>query len=581
MNEQNLIRKVFTIIPEIKQGLKKGIVIAFFYEAVKFLPLILIKYIIDFLVAGQSSVMRLSYFLGGVLIALVVLESIDYIARRFEFQWMIKYETSILKKAKKKLLELHLGYHESFNTGAQVSKINKGAHRLTELLWFTFEEFIPTSIQLILTFILLLYEQWIIAFLFAVFTPVILGITLTASKRAQPFRRKYHQKYDEAIGELGESILNITTVKDYVQERKQFAKFQALLQEYEYNAIQRWRYAETLLLWRDVVITLGRVITLGLASYFVIKGTLSAGSLVLVYTLTERAFIATHRIGRLYSYLEDAMESINRMADLLQQEALIKDFPNAKTVHALEGNIHFKNVSFSYGQGNPVLHDITLNIKPKQIVALVGRSGSGKTTIARLLLRHYDVSKGEIFVDGQNIKQYKLQDYKKRIAVVSQNVEIFNRTVLENILFAHPNATREEAIAAAKKAHAHDFITSFQNGYDTMVGEKGVRLSGGQKQRISIARALLKDPDIYNFDEATSSLDSESEQYIQRSIFSIAGKKTTIIIAHRLSTIKKADRILVMDAGKIVEEGTYEQLLAQKGHFAKMVHLQDIAELRE
>ncbi len=581
MDEQNLIRKMFIIIPEIKTGLKKGIVIALFYEAIKFIPIILIKYIIDYLVTGESNSIRLLYFLGGVFIALAALEILDYIARWFEFRWMISYETSILKKAKRKLLELHLGYHESFNTGAQVSKINRGAHRLTELLWFTFEEFIPTSIQLILTFILLLYEQWMIAFLFAVFTPIILWITLTASKRAQPFRRTYHQKYDEAIGELGESLLNIATVKDYVQEEKQFAKFQSLLNEYETNALNRWRYGESILVWRDVVITLGRVITLGIASYFVIEGTLSAGSLVLVYTLTERAFVATHRIGRLYSYLEDAMESINRMADLVQQQPMIKDVPNAKGVRKLQGDIQFQNVSFAYGKGTTILHEINLHVKPRQIVALVGRSGSGKTTIARLLLRHYDVSLGELLVDWTNIKKYKLQQYKTRIAVVSQNVEIFNRTVLENILFANPSATRDDAIAAAKKAHAHEFITSFQNGYDTLVGEKGVRLSGGQKQRVSIARALLKDPDIYIFDEATSSLDSESEQYIQKSIFTIAGKKTTIIIAHRLSTIKKADRIIVMDLGKIMEEGTYDELLKKKGLFAKMVHLQDVAELRE
>jgi ATP-binding cassette subfamily B protein len=312
----------------------------------------------------------------------------------------------------------------------------------------------------------------------------------------------------------------------------------------------------------------------------VLKGTLSAGSLVLIYTLTERAFLSTYRIGRLYSYLEDAMESLSRLANLLKQKSEVTNWQGAKPINKLNGKIELNNVTFSYNHQD-VIKDINLKIKPKQVVALVGRSGSGKSTLVKLLLRNYDVKSGEIVVDNRDIRTYKIADYKKRLAVVSQNVEIFNRTVIENILFANPKATRKQAIAAAKKAHAHEFIKEFQKGYDTLVGEKGVRLSGGQKQRVSIARALLKDPDIYIFDEATSSLDSESEGLIQKSIFSIAGKKTTIIIAHRLSTIRHADLIVVLDKGEILEQGTYQSLLRKNGLFAKMVKLQNVNELRE
>jgi ABC-type multidrug transport system fused ATPase/permease subunit len=576
MHTQSLVKKIFEIIPEIKKGIWKASFIALIFELIKFVPVILIKLIIDMLVVDQGSTTQVIYFIMGVFLSYLALTFIDYYAKRVEFFWMLQYETSILKKAKQKLLDLHLGYHESFSTGMQVSKITKGAHKLSELLWFTFNEFIPTIIQLLLTVLLLLYEQWILAAIFALFLPLILGITLSTYRKLQPLRKKYHQNYDDAVGELGESLLNISTVKDYVQEKQQFRKFEHLLDQYERNARKRWYFAQGKLLWRDLLITAGRALTLGIASFMVVKGTLTAGSLVLVYTLTERAFLSTFRIGRLYSYLGDAMESINRLTDLLRREPQLQDHPEAKPVKHLTGEVTFDTVSFSYGHGPHVLRDIKLHIKPRQVIALVGKSGSGKSTIAKLLLRNYDVTRGKITGNGIDIRSYKIAQYKKRLAVVSQNVEVFNRRVIENILFANPQATRKEAISAAKKAHAHEFIKDFPKGYDTLVGEKGVRLSGGQKQRLSIARALLRDPDIFIFDEATSSLDSESERFIQKSIFSIAGKKTTIIIAHRLSTIKHADVIVVMDNGKIVERGTYAQLVKKQGLFARMINLQDI-----
>ena len=581
MKEESLYKKILIIVPEIKQGVSKGLLISIVFELIKFIPLLIIKEVVDKLVSGQSSTAQVVYFIGGIFLVYLVLIIIDYFAKKAEFRWMVEYETAVLRRAKHKLLELHLGFHESFSTGEQVSKIVKGAQKMSELTWFLFNEFLPTIVQLVLTVFLLFYEQWFLALIFALFLPLVLFITLRSHKQLQPYRRKHHQKYDLAVGELGESLMNISTVKDYVQEKEQYRKFNYILDDYISNANLRGDYQQAKLFWRDLLITLGRALTFGIAAWMVFKGTLSAGSLVLVYTLTERAFLSVFRIGRLYSYLEDAMESINRIAGLLRSEPQVKDLPGAESVRALNGEIEFVEVSFSYGQNLPVLKWIRLKIKPKQVVALVGRSGSGKSTIAKLLLRNYNLSDGKILVDGKNIQNYKIADYKKRIAVVSQNVEIFNRTVLENILFANPQATRQQALAAAKKAYAHDFIKEFPQGYNTLVGEKGIRLSGGQKQRLSIARALLLDPDIFIFDEATSSLDTESEQYIQKSIFSISKKKTTLIIAHRLSTIKHADLIVVMDHGRIVEQGTYQELLKKKGYFAKMIALQTVAEIRE
>ena len=446
---------------------------------------------------------------------------------------------------------------------------------------FRISEFIPTLTQLLLTVILLFYEKWQIGLIFTLFVPILITLTIYASRKVQPYRKQYHQDFEDATGELGESLFNITTVKDYGQEQQQLSTFNKLMDSYFDNGIKRQVYSQRYLFGRDMAITVGRGATLGLTIWMVLQGSVSTGTLVLVYTLTERAFLSTFRIGRLYNYLEDAVTSIDRLAEIFEKKAEVVSSPDAHRLSNVTGNIEFKNVSFSYNDGQEVVHNISLKIKPKQVVALVGRSGSGKTTLARLLLRHYDVTKGSILADTKDIRQLNIDDYKKRIAIVSQNVEIFNRSIKDNIGFAKPSASMKEIITAAKKAHAHEFIEHFTKGYDTIVGEKGIRLSGGQKQRVSIARALLKNPDIYIFDEATSSLDTESEQAIQKSIFSIAGKKTTIIIAHRLSTIRHADLIVVMDAGKIIEQGSYAELMKKKGAFPRMVQMQDVAELRE
>lgn len=574
--EETLVSKIFRIVPEAKKGVIISLFIGIAFEIIKFAPVILVKNIIDALITGENGLTKISYLVAGILVSYISMNIIDFFAKRKQHVWINLYEAEILRKAKLKLLEMHLAFHESYNTGAQVSKISKGAHKLAELLWFTFNEFIPTIIQLGLTLVLLLYEQWILALIFVLFMPVVLLLTFHSSKSVQYYRRLYHQKHDEAIGELGESLFNISTVKNYVQEKKQFHKFNFLLGQFLKSLKKRVYVGARIDVWRDIFITLGRAGTLGVAIYMVLDGIITPGTLVMVYSLTERAFLSTFRISRLFSYLEDAMESIDRLASLLQEKPLVKNMPGAESLKELKGDIEFRDLTFSYGKGELILKNIQLSIKPKQTIALVGRSGSGKSTLVKLLLRNYDVKDGEVLVDGRNIKHYRIEDYKKRIAVVSQDVEVFNRSILENILFANPSAAKEQAMEAAKNAYAHKFIKDLPEGYDTVIGEKGVRLSGGQKQRLSIARALLKNPDIFIFDEATSSLDSESEQFIQRSIFSIAGKKTTIIIAHRLSTIKLADVIVVMDKGRIVEKGTYNELVKKDGHFARMINLQNI-----
>ena len=408
----------------------------------------------------------------------------------------------------------------------------------------------------------------------------------------QPLRKIYLKKHDQAFSEMGQSLSNIGTVKDYAQEKREFGIYSLLLNQFFIASMARMKFEIKRILGRDIIINIGRTATLAVASYMVLKGIMSAGSLILVYTLSEKAFLSVFRLGKIYTHVGDSIESIHRLSDLLDEEILIKDKENPKKIKHLEGSIEFRKVSFRYNKKSPwVLRNVSFNIEPKKVIALVGKSGGGKSSVIKLLMRQYDVTSGNVLIDNFDVRDYYSEDYRRRIAIVSQNVEIFNRTIKENIAFSKPEASFSDIVRAAAASVIPEeafikysynsyigcgpfYIKNLSEKYNTKVGKDGVKLSGGQKQRLSIARALLSDPDILVFDEATSSLDSGSEKLIQKAIFSIAGKKTMIIIAHRLSTIENADEIIVLGDGKILEKGNYKALMRRRGLFFKMVSLQ-------
>jgi ABC-type multidrug transport system fused ATPase/permease subunit len=571
---EQLLSRILKIVPEVKQGLTKSIFITIVYEAIKLIPVILIKLLVDSVVEESSNFSLIIWIVLGMLGVYLFSNIFDYFSEKWAHKQLLVYETGILKKAQKKLLELHMGYHEKHNTGVHISRVNRGATKLTELIWFTFSEFIPTIVQLILTTILLIYEEWTIAIIFLIFSSIIFVIINNTAKKVQPLRKIYHKKNEQAFGEMSQSLNNIATVKDYAQEKKEFSTYSSLLNQFKNASIKRENFEMSRILTRDLVITAGRIITLFVASYFVLEGRVSPGSLILIYTLSEKAFISVFRLGRIYTHVGDSIESIHRLSDLLDKKALIKDKNNPSRSNKLKGKIEFRDVGFYYTKNVPILKRINLTIEPKKVIALVGKSGGGKSSIIKLLMRQYDVTMGSVLVDGIDVRDYHSEDFRKRIAIVSQNVEIFNRSIKDNIAFSNPKASLSQVKKAAKLAHAHEFIKDLPQNYNTIVGKSGIKLSGGQKQRLSIARALLSNPDILIFDEATSSLDSESEKLIQKAIFSIAGQKTMILIAHRLSTIEHADEIIVLGKGKILEQGNFRKLMKKRGIFYEMVSLQ-------
>jgi ABC-type multidrug transport system fused ATPase/permease subunit len=416
-------------------------------------------------------------------------------------------------------------------------------------------------------------------FVFTLFLPLVLYLVHKTGKQVQPYRQIYHGKFREANWEMNQSLLNIRTVKDYVQEEREGDKYERLLGEYLSLAEKRVKVEASANQQRDTLLGFARFAVLFYAVYLVHQGSMTAGTLVLFATLSEKVIASLFRLGRLYSFLGDSIESIEQFRHLFDQEPDVTDADSVVSHPNPEGEVRFNDVTFEYRPGIPVLKSIELKLPARSVVAFVGRSGSGKSTMVKLLSRHYDVTQGAITLDGIDLRKMKISEFRKRIATVSQDIEVFDKSVAENIAYG-VQASQEEIERAAKAAHAHDFIMNLPQGYQTRVGEKGVKLSGGQRQRVGIARALIMNPTVLVFDEATSSLDTESERLIQQALMEIAHRQTMVIIAHRLSTIENADFIAVFDQGKIVEFGTRSELMSREGFFARMQGLQSLGELR-
>lgn len=503
----------------------------------------------------------------------------------FEDKKIIKMLSGIIfhlyKSAHEKMISLGLGYHEKENTGNKIVKIQRGVDRIDNLIGNFFWDVAPTIFQAIITTIALFALSWKFGLMLVIFVPIFIFLTLRANKEVFPFRSERFRGQEEAAGVMAQSIININTVKSFVQEKREheiFNQFTEKVRKYlslEFNKIINFNFG------RSIVIDSGRLAIMLFGVYMVFKGEMTVGSLVFAYTVSEKSLISLFRISRLYDRIMESSEAVERLYELSKTEEDIKNPSDGEKPDDISGKIEFKNVNFSYQENRlPALNGISFKINSGCVTALVGPSGGGKTTIARMIYRHYDPQSGEIILDGINLKEYDIPSFRRFIAIVPQEVEIFNTSVGDNISYAKPGASREEIEAAARIANADEFISQLKGGYDTLVGERGIKLSGGQRQRVGIARAILSNPRIIIFDEATSNLDSYSEKLIQEAIDKIRKDKTILIIAHRLSTIKKADKIIVLEKGRVVEEGSHIELSRiEGGLYQKLIGLQKMGDV--
>ena len=474
---------------------------------------------------------------------------------------------------------LSLRFHLERQTGGMTRDIERGTRAVHSLISYSLYSIIPTLIEvtLVLTLLAVKFDVWF-AWITLIALAFYITFTIVVTEWRTQFRKKMNEMDSTAHSRAIDSLLNYETVKYFNNEEFEAKRYDENLERYRRAAIKSQTTLSLLNAGQQLIIAAGLVAMLWRATQGVVDGRMTLGDLVMVNAFMIQLYIPLGFLGVLYREIKQSLTDLEKMFTLMEREREIADLPGALPLAVRGADLRFDHVFFAYDPARPILQDISFAIPAGKTVAVVGPSGSGKSTLARLLFRFYDVQQGRILIDGQDIKQVTQSSVRQAIGIVPQDTVLFNDTVAYNIAYGQPGASQAQVEEAARAAHIHGFISATPKGYDTMVGERGLKLSGGEKQRVAIARTLLKNPPILIFDEATSALDSANERAIQAELQSVAQNKTTLVIAHRLSTVVDAHEILVMDAGRIIERGTHAELLAADGRYAAMWALQQSSE---
>ncbi len=473
------------------------------------------------------------------------------------------------------LHSLSLRFHLDRQTGGVSRDIERGTRGIGFLLNFTLFNILPTLLEIGLVAAILLkkYSPWYALITFITLV-IYIAFTLFITEWRMVVRRTMNDLDSKANTRAIDSLLNYETVKYFGNEKFEAQRYDHNMQRWESAAVRNQTSLALLNSVQSIIVAIGITVLMLLAAREVVQGTMTVGDLVLVNVFMIQLYMPLHFLGFVYREIRHSLADMEKMFGLLNEHREIADAPDAKTLQIGSASVRFEYVCFAYAPDREIFFDVCFDIPAGHTVAVVGASGAGKSTLSRLLFRFYDVQRGSILINDQDIRGVSQTSLRAAIGIVPQDTVLFNDTIYYNIAYGRPDASREEVIAAAQSAHIHAFIESLPQGYDSTVGERGLKLSGGEKQRVAIARAILKNPAILIFDEATSALDSKSEKAIQGELRAIAQNRTTLIIAHRLSTVVDADQILVMERGCIVERGSHRELLGRNEVYAQMWNLQ-------
>ncbi len=469
------------------------------------------------------------------------------------------------------LFQLSLRYHLERRTGELSRAIDRGVKAITFMLGVMLFSIVPTLFEFALVIgILLAKYPWPFALITFVTITTYAAFTIVATEWRTEFRRQMNTQDNAVSAQAVDSLLNYETVKTFTNEPYEERRFDHTLTAYETAAVKSQVSLAALNFGQATIVALGVTGIMIVAAQGVVAGTLTVGDVVLVNAFLLQLYQPLNILGFVYRELKQSMADLETLAALLAIRPEIADRPDAEPLILNGGAVQFERVRFGYDPRRPILDGLTCTIPPGHTLAVVGSSGAGKSTLVRLLFRFYDVDDGAITIDGQDLRALTQESLRAAIGLVPQDTVLFNDTIGANIAYGRPGARQDEIEAAAQAAQIHEFVASLADGYETLVGERGLKLSGGEKQRVAIARMVLKNPPILIFDEATSALDSRTERLIQRALAELSAGRTTLIIAHRLSTVVDADQIVVLEQGRVIEQGRHQQLLARNGTYAQM-----------
>lgn len=541
-------------------------------------PLVL-KLIFDFLEKQFKNGFNLAninelykYFL--LYLAIVVFkDAINLVDDYYSSMWWLKTRNRISQKVFDHLQNLSITFFETESTGKVTERITQGSNDIQSILDSSLTDILPQVIYILFAMFFLFQVNVAFGLIIFVGIPAFIIISLLFTKTLNFYQDKVRDAREKAMTVNVETITNIKTVKSFATEERHSKDFSKTLLDLLKANMKRNVYRIKMNILRFSISDSSQILILLLGSYWAATGKITMGTLVMAWTYVGRAYGPLWYLTRVYDSIQRDMRSVKRLFDTLDAKEDIRDIENAVPLNNVKGEIELKNVKFKYNKRN-VISGLDLKVPAGKVVAIVGKSGVGKSTLVKLLMRFYDPQEGQILIDGKDIKEVTQKSLRKNIGVVLQDTAIFNDTAYNNIAYSNPKAPMSEVLRAAKIAHAHEFVSQLPEGYETVVGERGVRLSGGEQQRINIARAVLKNPPILILDEATSHLDSESEKLIQDALWKLIKNRTSIIIAHRLSTVMKADLIVVLDKGKISEVGTHKELVKKEGIYNKLFKIQ-------